>query len=106
MTREEAIKVMEYPIRKWLMDSSYDGVYEALDMVISVLREQEERSKGCEYCDGTETDLYFHEGACQQMNDLVYLSGNSLVCDFGCKVYASIEIKFCPMCGRKLEVDA
>ena len=57
----------------------------------------------CEYCNGMEADLFFQEGACRQMNDNVYITGNSIVCDFGCKAYASFEIKFCPVCGRKLE---
>ena len=45
MTREEAIKILEYPVKKWSMewDEREDGLsyYEALDMAISALREQE-----------------------------------------------------------------
>ena len=45
MTREEAIKILEYPVRKWSMewDEREDGLsyYEALDMAISALRQQE-----------------------------------------------------------------
>lgn len=69
----------------------------------AALREQEQREQGCLYCDGTEGDLYFHEGACPQMNDVVYISGNQIHCDFGCKAWGAFGIKFCPMCGRRLE---
>ena len=45
MTREEAIKILEYPVLKWSMewDEREDGLsyYEALDMAISALRQQE-----------------------------------------------------------------
>ena len=64
MTREEAIKVMEYPIRKWLMDTSYDGVYEAWEMAIAALREQEERSKGCHNCYGNDMAIDAVDNPC------------------------------------------
>ena len=45
MTRDEAIKILEYPVKKWSMewDEREDGLsyYEALDMAISALRQQE-----------------------------------------------------------------
>ena len=45
MTREEAIKILEYPVKKWSMewDERGDGLseYEALDMAISAIRQQE-----------------------------------------------------------------
>ena len=45
MTREDAIKILEYPVKKWSMewDEREDGLsyYEALDMAISTLRQQE-----------------------------------------------------------------
>ena len=45
MTRAEAIKILEYPVKKWSMewDEREDGLsyYEALDMAISALRQQE-----------------------------------------------------------------
>lgn len=72
MTREEAIKILE------LMRYSYTNVVDgALDMAISTLREQEERSKGCSSCDGGFGD-------------------NTLE-------FAKIGYKFCPYCGRRLE---
>lgn len=45
MTREEAIKILEYPVKKWSMewDEREDGLsyYEALDMAISALWQQD-----------------------------------------------------------------
>ena len=45
MTREEAIKILEYPVKKWSMewDEREDGLsyYEAIDMAISALRQQD-----------------------------------------------------------------
>ena len=45
MNREDAIKILEYPVKKWSMewDEREDGLsyYEALDMAISALRQQE-----------------------------------------------------------------
>lgn len=45
MTREEAIKILEYPVKKWSMewDEREDGLsyYEAIDMAISALLQQE-----------------------------------------------------------------
>ena len=47
MTNEEAIKILEYPVKKWSMewDEREDGLsyYEALDMAISALRQQESK---------------------------------------------------------------
>ena len=49
MTNEEAIKILEYPVKKWSMewDEREDGLsyYEALDMAISALRQQEQERK-------------------------------------------------------------
>ena len=44
MTREDAIKILEYPVKKWSMewDEREDGLsyYEALDLAISALRQE------------------------------------------------------------------
>ena len=49
MTREEAIKILEYPVKKWSMewDEREDGLsyYEALDMAISALRQRDVTDK-------------------------------------------------------------
>ena len=49
MTNEEAIKILEYPVKKWSMewDEREDGLsyYEALDMAISALRQRDVTDK-------------------------------------------------------------
>ena len=50
MNREEAIKILEYPVKKWSMewDEREDGLsyYEALGMAISALRHQDHFREG------------------------------------------------------------
>lgn len=77
--------------------------YEAFDKAISALREREDRNSGCEFCDGSERSMLFRIGACAAMNDEVYVSGDAIIIDFGCKAYDTVKIGFCPMCGRKLK---
>jgi hypothetical protein len=86
MTREEAIKMLEYLATDTTgalagCDGDYAEflvrVIDALDMAIAALREQEERSKGCSACDGGFGD-----------NTMVFYAGG---------------YKHCPMCGRRLE---
>ena len=61
MTREEAIKILEYPVKKWSMewDEREDGLsyYEALDMAISALRQQESVTR----CNGLNAPLTLDE---------------------------------------------
>lgn len=59
---------------------------DALYMAIAALREQEERSRGCEFCAET-LKRFDHVLAVADYceDDIVY------------------EPKFCPMCGRRLE---
>ena len=49
MTNEEAIKILEYPVKKWSMewDEREDGLsyYEALDLAISALRQRDVTNK-------------------------------------------------------------
>lgn len=64
---------------------------EALEMAISALREQEERSKGCEFCKGAKY-IYgelFASGHVDSDHDFVH--GH----------YGDLSI--CPVCGRRLE---
>lgn len=89
-----------------IMDLCMDAA-EAIDILQSELervkRELEERSNGCEFCDGSERSMLFRKGACAAMNDEVYVSGNAIIIDFGCTAYDTVKIGFCPMCGRKLK---
>jgi hypothetical protein len=82
VTREEAIERLEDTFEGWNMwvmdnDSPASKMSKALNMAISALREQEERSKGCSACDGGFGD-----------NTMVFYAGG---------------YKHCPMCGRRLE---
>ena len=108
MNREEAIKILEYPVKKWSMewDEREDGLsyYEALDLAISALRQQETAANrngligpveyGCEYCnDPHPARDCVVDGNLEQM-----LVGRS----FSDAYVQTRRIKFCPMCGRKL----
>jgi hypothetical protein len=59
---------------------------------LAALREQAERSKGCDYCLSTWPDR-----AADGFSDIWHK--NKLSVGYG--VYR--EIKFCPMCGKRLE---
>lgn len=93
--------------KRKLLDEAADTIErleaERNELAIAALREQEERSKGCEYCDGKQKLL--------PVEDDDYSSGNSICFYANGKPYlfdadgCDIWIKFCPMCGRKLEVD-
>lgn len=75
MIREEAITEL-----LWHMDCYDDKAEIALGMAIAALREQEERSEGCEFC----------------------LNGEHLTSHYWDKYGDEIPVKFCPMCGRNL----
>ncbi len=102
MTREEAIKRLE-----WLrmvgnhVDSVTLGKEDMpyFDMAISALREQEERSKGCEWCYPNKLcgtclhNVDYHEDGTDKCCATLY--------EVPCSHYKSFP--FCPMCGRRLE---
>ena len=103
MTREEAIhRIKEHMVHHGIGRFPHILLAEAMKMAISALREQEERSKGCEYCDGKQKFLPCCDG---------YSSFNVIGFEAAGKPYLNdvdgcdIWIKFCPMCGRKLEVE-
>ena len=61
-------------------------------VILSALRAQRKREKGCEYCkDGAEIEYRFD---IRGGNQLYGYDGD------GCDI--SVTINFCPMCGRKL----
>jgi hypothetical protein len=102
VTREEAIKILD----EWawmtskpssggtvvFFDTTAEGMEDVLDMAISALREQGVTDtnvgcKGCEYCNGllkTDMEDFTMPNASKQEYDIV-------------------TIRFCPMCGRRLE---
>lgn len=57
---------------------------------------------GCEYCKHGESVYHNSSGIHDSMDEDVYISGNNIVVDIGCHSYGTAEIKFCPMCGRRL----
>ena len=56
----------------------------------------------CEYCHDSKNIYEIKSELHDSMNTEIYISGNMLVVDIGCHSYGTAEIKFCPMCGRKL----
>lgn len=123
MTREEAIQYAEDKFRKgvYRLDLGYlnRGLYQIvarevdfMRVAIAALRKQEERSKGCSACEMTTRGLTYKQieyGTLRGdfINDssgmyiIRYGGGqHSIVCDDD---GAEIDIKFCPMCGRRLE---
>lgn len=100
MTAREAIARFE----PYIWNECYRKEFqEACAHAISALKEREERSKGCEFCDGTERSMMFRKGECAAMSDEVYVSGDAIIIDYGCKAYDTVKIGFCPMCGRPLK---
>ena len=103
MTREEAIiRIEDYAAYLHGKPEPTYQIEVALDMAISALREQEERSKGCEFCcymEYPEKKLHpkerdgfdFYAGAWKRIADDDFVEDET-----DC-------IKFCPMCGRRLE---
>jgi hypothetical protein len=59
--------------------------------------------KGCEYCRDSKDIYEIRSLLHDSYNTDVYISENSLVFDIGCHSYGTAAIKFCPMCGRRLE---
>lgn len=93
MTREEAIWRLENCLE--CTDCFTCGSHDtALVMAIAALREQEERSKGCDYCDIAKanegvvcTKLWVKETETNKWT----MMGKKLI--------------YCPMCGRKLDKE-
>lgn len=115
MTREEAIHIIEKDIQidvRYCTNEEVHRFITALNMAISALREQEERSKGCSACEMTTRGLTYKQIEYGTLRgDLIndssgmyiirYGGGqHSIVCDDD---GAEIDIEFCPMCGRRLE---
>ena len=114
MTREEAIRILDPDTTGEALaeieyyngfngrNAAVQAVSDACVLAIAALREQEEREKGCEYCTDSKSIYHLSSGVHDSMDEDVYISGNSLVVDIGCHSYGSVDIKFCPTCGRRL----
>ena len=122
MTIEEAIKILEYPVKKWSMewDEREDGLsyYEALDMAISALRQQEhfrEATKKVEpltldelqKMDGEAVWVEFQDGSggCWGLVHITMFNhvvlANGLYCTFGKPYYGKNWLAY----RQKLEED-
>ena len=96
---ERAIEYLE-PISK---HPTMTGAYcEHLKVAIEALREQAERSKGCEYCGGGEELAYGHDSL--KRVGSIYIDKNLLVADLYSESMA-VAVCYCPMCGKRLEVE-
>ena len=110
MTREEAIKELRRLYYAYRADEhgdyfydNADDVCQAASVAISALREHEERSKGCEYCTDSKSIYEIKSKLHDSYNTDVYISETALVVDIGCHSFGTAGVKFCPMCGRRLE---
>ena len=99
MTNNEAIEVLEtldFPCDKCTMDEACgkaeaglcDGAFK---IALSALREKQEREKGCEACNDTNTEF--------GVVSFPRTASGKVEID---KVEA-VEAHFCPMCGRELK---
>ena len=57
---------------------------------------------GCEYCNDDKSIYHRSSEIHDSMDEDVYISGNCLIVDIGCRSYGCASINFCPMCGRRL----
>ena len=73
-----------------------------VDMAIEALREKQERDKGCEYCSDHE-DLAFGHDSLKRVGS-IYIDKNLLVADLYSESMA-VAVCYCPMCGKRLEVE-
>ena len=75
---------------------------EAINLAQSALREKAERENGCEYCNDRE-DLAFGHDSLKRVGS-IYIDKNLLVADLYSESMA-VAICFCPVCGKRLEVE-
>jgi len=89
VTREEAIVWLSQYVEKGYCRSSFS---DAINMAIAAMREQEERSKACPYCDVAKAN----EGV---RNTVLWVKEPET------KKWTMMgkKLLFCPMCGRRLE---
>ena len=69
---------------------------------LTALREQAERSKGCEYCLQGEDLAYGLDS--MQRTGRIYIDGNLLTADLYSESMA-VAVCYCPICGKRLEVE-
>ena len=101
-TIEEAIKYLKGMIFTQDFHPSTLRAKAVNTMAIAALREQAERSKGCEYCLQGEDLAYGHDS--MQRTGRIYIDSNLLTADLYSESMA-VAVCCCPMCGRRLEVE-
>lgn len=109
MTREEAIRILDpETTREALAEIEYyngfsgkaaavQAVTDACVLAVTALREQEEREKGCEYCNEDSEGYRKMIGSFSITNPFHGNVWNIETCH--CKPR---QIYFCPMCGRMM----
>ena len=107
MTHEEAIKAISIH-KAYMREYEAPKTKYALDMAIAALREQEELERNshgiataCEYCNGSGKRFIVDDDIPFGSYNSIRLDGNKAFLDDADGF--SIRIKFCPMCGRRLE---
>lgn len=75
---------------------------EAFFIAVNAMREQQEREKGCEYCNDGEAMAYGQDSL--RRAGYIYLDGNLLTADLYSDSMA-VSVCYCPMCGKRLEVE-
>lgn len=84
------------------VDARWGGAVDMFNLALAALREQAERSKGCGFCcyqEHPDKTFYPKEG-------YAFYAGFSKQIDVDAfDEIESDEIKYCPMCGKRLEVE-
>ena len=81
-------------------------ICKALKIAMHALREQAERSKGCSFCD-EESGEHDYMNGLQSIDGTKYLVLETSEWDdyYDCYNDVRIPVKYCPMCGKRLEVE-
>lgn len=96
---EQAIGYLQ-PIADSATVGHYGGM---LNIALAALREQAERSKGCEYCDFSSGSIGATFDGADDFFMTEHTDGVNL-CSDG-KEFTLTKINNCPMCGKRLEVE-
>ena len=79
---------------------------ELVKTALAALREQAKRSKGCSFCD-EESGEHDYMNGLQSIDGTKYLVLETSEWDdyYDCYNDVRIPVKYCPMCGKRLEVE-
>ena len=100
---EKAIEHFHYGITH---DIFSEPVTTYARLAVEALREQAERSKGCSFCD-EESGEHDYMNGLQSIDGTKYLVLETSEWDdyYDCYNDVRIPVKYCPMCGKRLEVE-